>query len=604
MTLARAVLVASVGVASVRLLAQAPATGNAAVSGVVVDGTTRQPVANAEVRLTTTGVSQSQLTDPRGRFVFRGLPASSSYFLKASKSGYFDGTFGRGAYAEGSSGGIALDANEWYRDAEIRLERPASIAGHVADGKGRAIAGAYVRLLTRTWIAGEMKLIGGPVIRTDDRGAYRVPGLTAGTYLVAVNGYGLVAPPAAGEPRIYPTTFLGGARVPSASTPITIAFGEERVVSDIVVQPVTFGAIRGYVRVPDGAGFADLSQLVVRLVIDGDDSLGIGGSAVVVPPSAEGLFEFRDVPSGSYLVEAVPVMADRVMSTNGVGSGIFTLQTEPKIPSPRVGGPVSVGSFGDNGLRTSYPSPPRDSITLQLTPASRLWGRTTVTVDRRDVNDLVVQLRAGASISGQVVYDAERPDPNSRLSELVLVAEPSGTVARVDAATGTFQFNGLQPGRYFVRQAFGLGGVMTAATWNGRDYLESGFDTATDGDFTGVTITLKTKGARLAGVVRTAAGRPATNACVVFFPPDPSVWSTTGRSGLAWVDNRGAFHVASISLSGLPAGDYLLAALPAAQASRWRDPAFLASAARVATRVTVGWDEEKTQDLVLQEDIK
>ena len=606
-----AIVAAILMVIAARLLAQAPvsqtaapATGDAAVSGVVIDGATRQPVVNAEVRLTATGVSQSQLSDARGRFVFRGLPASDSFRLMATKPGYFEGVFGRVPFSDARGSSIALDAREWLRDVEIRIERPASISGRVVDNRGRAIAGAYVRVVTRTWVAGGLNLIGGPVTRTDDRGIYRVPGLAAGTYFVAVHGSGLVAPPQAGEPRLYPTTFLGGTRVPAASTPITIAFGEEHAVSDIALQPAAFGTIRGYVRVPDGMVLPDLSQLVVRLVVEGDDTLGIGGTAVSVAPSAEGRFEFADVPRGTYVIEVVPVMADRQWSSNGPVSGIFTSQTEPRIPSSsrlggpspaRRGGPASIISLADTGIRTTYPGPPQDS-------AGRFWGRTTVDADGPEMNNVVVQLRAGVSISGRVVVEG----PAKPLGNLMaFVAEPSGTQARVDPATSEFRFDGLQPGHLVIRQLAGdlSNSAVASIMWNGRDYADSGLDTGTSGDLSGVTVTLR-RGIRLAGVVRTAAGQPVANACVMAFPPDPSIWATTIRLGLACANSRGVYRGISVGFSGFPAGDYLLTAIPASQVTRWPDPALLASAARVATRVTVGWDEEKTQDLVLQENLK
>jgi len=189
-------------------------------------------------------------------------------------------------------------------------------------------------------------------------------------------------------------------------------------------------------------------------------------------------------------------------------------------------------------------------------------------------------------------------------AELVLVAEPSATVSRVDLDTGEFWFEGLQPGRHFVRPIWNSGGAVMSITWNGRDYAESGFDTSAGTDFTGVVVRLKPKGARLSGVVHTSAGKLAADAAVLLFPPDRATWATTQRAGLVWVNNRGAFQLSSLGFSGLPAGDYLLVSVPGSQVSRWRDPEFLAAAARVATRVSVGWDETKTQDLVLQDGIK
>jgi hypothetical protein len=51
----------------------------------------------------------------------------------------------------------------------------------------------------------------------------------------------------------------------------------------------------------------------------------------------------------------------------------------------------------------------------------------------------------------------------------------------------------------------------------------------------------------------------------------------------------------------VPAGDYLVLAVDDESAERWKDPAFLEAASRVATRVSIAWGETKAQDLTVQE---
>ena len=56
------------------------------------------------------------------------------------------------------------------------------------------------------------------------------------------------------------------------------------------------------------------------------------------------------------------------------------------------------------------------------------------------------------------------------------------------------------------------------------------------------------------------------------------------------VKNDGSF-----SIPNIPAGDYLLIAVEAAQSRRWQDPAFLESASRVAARITADWGQARSQ---------
>jgi hypothetical protein len=50
-------------------------------------------------------------------------------------------------------------------------------------------------------------------------------------------------------------------------------------------------------------------------------------------------------------------------------------------------------------------------------------------------------------------------------------------------------------------------------------------------------------------------------------------------------------------LTGLPPGEYFVVAVDAAFGGAWRDPEWLDAASRVATRVTLKWDEPVTIDL-------
>src|SRR5690606_2381600 len=69
------------------------ATGDAALSGVVVDADTGRPVPGALVTLVRAprepvGRQNRQLADAQGRFVFVDLPAGDGYGLVGSKAGY------------------------------------------------------------------------------------------------------------------------------------------------------------------------------------------------------------------------------------------------------------------------------------------------------------------------------------------------------------------------------------------------------------------------------------------------------------------------------------------------------------------------------------
>ena len=108
------ILVAAVAlVVTTRGVAQQPGAASsqpaaAAVSGAVVDAVSNQPIAGAYVTLGigSYGAATSQVTDGRGRFVFRGVEPRDTYALRAIKPGYFESTY-RGSSRQ-SSPPIAL----------------------------------------------------------------------------------------------------------------------------------------------------------------------------------------------------------------------------------------------------------------------------------------------------------------------------------------------------------------------------------------------------------------------------------------------------------------------------------------------------------------
>jgi hypothetical protein len=150
-----------------------------AISGVVLDATTKQPVRNALVQLSGPNAG-GRLTDERGRFIFLGV-APGSYTLRVTKAGYFEpALFAR------SSPPLSVGPSQWLADQQIAIVRQGSIAGRVVDERGEPMVGARVRVFAEVPIAGRVRLARGPAAGTDDRGVYRITGLPEGRYHVVV----------------------------------------------------------------------------------------------------------------------------------------------------------------------------------------------------------------------------------------------------------------------------------------------------------------------------------------------------------------------------------------------------------------------------------
>ncbi len=171
-------------------LAPPASDGTGAISGVVTDASTHQPLAGVLVYLGLQGKGavgrlSRQVSDEQGRFVFTDLPAASLYFINASKPGYIESRYGQGAGGQlGSMMEIA--DGQWFSHADFSMSRPGAISGRVVDEYGEPAAGVFVRVLARVRVGGRMQLAAGLIAKTDDLGGYRIAGLAPGSYFIQI----------------------------------------------------------------------------------------------------------------------------------------------------------------------------------------------------------------------------------------------------------------------------------------------------------------------------------------------------------------------------------------------------------------------------------
>jgi hypothetical protein len=627
--------------------------GSGVISGVVIDGTTKQPLPGAVVsitgiRATNTGIRGTrQITDEKGRFAFTRLPSGIGYTLTASRFGYFDGAYGRRA-PQGASRRIALTENQWFPDATIELWRPASISGAVVDEAGEPVVGVLVRAYLEILVGGVAHAASSIVARTDDRGLYRLANLGEGKYVVLVpsvqhavpasispmelsgatpqgiayaesagrevplrrdpllgidRDHRLVVgpyptPPAAagGKPQAYPPTYFPAARSFDQAEPIRVKSGDDRRNVDFHLQPLPTSRILGRLAGPDDA----IAGVTLRLLPEGSEMLGRGSETATALTTSSGAFVFLNVPSGRYSIIAAGSISEYEHRVP------LALSVElPPTPGQRATGMSSSAVFsGPAGTMFSSRSSP---------DAVKYFGRQQVTVAGTDVTDVIVTMNTGVSISGRIDLGQRQPNtapgapPSLGLASSISVEPANGDptlgqrfVRTTPAGESGAEFNivGLQPGQYLLRLVGSR--PVKSITWEGKDYSYTPFDTSSGRDFTGVAIAVSTEQTTINGFVRDKAGQVQENAAVIYFPVERPQWTNFGiqpsRLRSASVSTTGEF-----TLRSLPAGDYFLIAVDTDQSDAWKDPAFLAAAAPLATRISIQWSETKTQDLVLQQ---
>jgi hypothetical protein len=596
-----------------------PTTGSGTISGVVLDSTTRRPIAGALVAgfIPISGVAPPPrvVTDDQGRFVITDLPAGTIRVSTTHPEFVIGTDPDTGTF---SSTQITLNEQQWIPDVTLHLHRPSAIGGTVYDEHGDPVVGVPVRVLRLITIGTSTYPVRALSGETDDRGMYRAGGLPPGEYIVQVPGVqmtvrnGSLRPPvgtqrplalsSSGESfstvighfptsavagRVYPMAYHPSAQARTDAAQVTLGRNDTRSGVDVRLSLVPTYTVSGILT---GAGAA-AANMPVWLTHVGDESAGPGSEVAMTLSGANGDFTLLNVPVGTYTLTASRLQGTFTQGGRGATGGFSEVFPERGYAFDRSMGGQSVAaapgvSFFPRG-KTGEPG----------------FGRAVVTVTDKDVTAVAVPLTSGVTVSGHFVWDGQPTAPGRGAVPGVWLDPADGTPALGAPQSGfhlanegepmPFEITGVMPGRYFVtaNESSGLsilrnltGNYVTRIEWRGRNLTATPLEVTADADISGIVIHVSTTPSVVAGTVRDS--RSATPAAAVLvFPATPSDWDDVGfgatRFGLASV-NGGTFRSPH-----LPPGDYLVAAVPVEEQGRRFDRRFLATLAPQATKVRV-----------------
>jgi hypothetical protein len=594
--------------------------GKGAISGTLTVAGSGQPVRRARVSLSggqDVGGGRSTTTDDNGAFAFDGLP-EGRFNLSASKAGYVNTTYGQ--RQPGRPGTPIMLGDGQRLQVQLQITRGGVITGTVLDEHAEALPGTPVRVLRYVLQSGQRTLQPAGNSSTDDRGVYRIYGLQPGEYLVyatprnsnaqgpearvvelqqllqqqteamasrldATQAQALndriaqlrAAQGAAGQSSDeatsgYAPVYYPGTTTPSNAATVTVGPGEEKGNIDFQYQVVPIARVEGIVTSANSQipSIVQVSLINSALSVPG---ISPGGARA----DAQGAFQISNVPPGQYTLVARATLG-------GPGRENFGGR-----------GPAGVGPGGrGEAMGGRGRGPATDQV--------RLWATTDVTVDGRNVSNVVLTLQQGMSVSGRIAFDGTAPRPADTTGlrvTLMPVVQPgtsgdltSAAAGRVDA-DGRFTIGSVVPGKYRLTANAGAGWYLGSSMIDSQDSLDFPVEIKPGQNVTNAVVTFVDRQSELTGTIANEKAQPVPEYSLIVYPADQRFWIAQSRriqSTRPATDGRYTFR-------NLPAGDYRLVPVYDPEPGSWFDPAFLQQLESAAVRVTIADGEKKEQNL-------
>lgn len=530
-------------------------TGTSAIVGRVTNLETGGPLRRAVIRITSPTLPSERRvsTNAEGRYEVRDLFAGE-YSVKAERGGYLTLAYGQRRPREVGKP-LRLGEGQTVKAIDFALPRLGMISGRVVDETGEPIAKVSVWAMQFGRHQGVRKLIPfvvpeeccwlGSHSSTDENGQYSLV-LPQGEFVVMAQSRE-TWPLESDTTQVfgYPPSFYPGVIEPSEAQRIRVGVGQEVDNIDFALVAARSSRVSGTVFNAAGAPIANESVTLSQEVM-GPQGGAIFPSSNTAQTGPDGRFSVNNVQAGEY------VLAVRTAAGNDQ-------------------------------------------------PAQE--AREMIQVAGLDIDGLVLVTGSGGTIRGQVVSDDGTPV--SGVDRLSVRARPLTWAARSStlgsSGSGRVNTNGAFELKAVVGPVVLSIGTLTgdwtleSVELNGRNLADDPIEVRPGEVVNGVRVVLTNRPTHLRGTLLDDEQRPAEGTVVVF-PDDTSRWRDDSRTVRATrPDQRGEF-----SIKGLPAGNYLIAAVDYVQDGQWYDPEFLADLRPRAQRLLLAEAESKRIDLTVQ----
>lgn len=508
-----------------------------------------------------TSLLRPTTSDAEGKFELTSI-RPGAYSINASAPGYVSGD---------------ADPKVYYRpgdNATITLIKGGVITGKVTNTSGEPVVSVVVRAIKvreandkparvrsdlGSQINDSMEMVLGP-FKTDDRGIYRIYGLTPGYYHVAAGGRSTQGVSFGGgtaydrdAPTYYPSSTM------ETAAEVTVLAGDEAANIDIRYREHKGHSIGGTITVSTGPAPQASTVLLTR------PNSGVMEATAIVMAGREN-FGFDSLHDGEYIVTAIGTSGNMGMAAGS--EGITASVSQPRRVTVR-GADVS-------------------GINLIIEPLASLAGRVVLeTLQDPKQKTLCKEFRTVA-IEGTVLSTHD-----DRKDTLDAISGPLGAFKDTTPnEKNEFIISLLQPGTHWLAVQFPAEHLylkaisLPQAEPNTKpiDAARTGVRLKSGDRVTGLLVTMSEGAARLAGKVVVGADSkpPDTKMKVHLVPAEPEAADDVLRYFESDVSIDGAFTLVNVQ-----PGKYWLVARETAdaeQADSSRKPLALDAGARNALR--------------------
>jgi protocatechuate 3,4-dioxygenase beta subunit len=494
------------------------------ISGMVVAMAGSIPLKSALVTLTSVSDhARAEVTirsEADGHFQFKGI-VPGQYRLRVTRNNYVSQEYGQRT-ATGPGATLTLVGGKEMKDLLFRLIPSATIAGRIEDEDGEPITWAHVTALRSSYTNGKRTFTPASTNATNDRGEYRLFGLSPGRYFISAT-YHPGASHGGSESDFdyggadslkenYVLTFYPGTYESTKAQSITVKSGDEIPSMDFTMRPTAVFRVKGHVvnSIPNPK---HVDHPMVFVMPRGgaiqSDSMTFSANNEV---KKDGTFELPGVAPGSYIVQA----------------SIFD---------------------GDQ----------QHSVTQ------------SIEVGDADVEGIQLVISKGYNVSGHVRWDGTPGHPEDDVyltGRAESQSEMNEGFARIDR-DGAFSWNQLADAPMRLEfHGLGNAGYLKAADYGGVDVLEQGFAPRAGSNAT-LEITLSAHGAQVEGTATDENGLPAVGVWVVLVP-DAKHRDRHDLYRKERTDQHGAYKISQIA-----PGDYSLYSWDEVEEGAWEDPDFM-----------------------------